>query len=211
MSLAQKGFVVVNYSYRLAPEAKFPAALEDTNAVIAWIYEHSDAYQMDLDAIFMVGDSAGAHYLSLYTSMCTHKSYQTLFEFRVPNHFKPKAIALNCGVYDIFESYKKEESKILFGDLLGQHHLEDKLKLIDPLRYIDQNYPPVFLMTSNMDHLRHHAPQMENVLKQNHIKYIFKTYGDDQHLLYHVFHCDMKNEEGRKCNDDTVAFFKSMI
>ena len=31
MSLAQQGFAVVNFSYRLASKYKFPAPLEDTN------------------------------------------------------------------------------------------------------------------------------------------------------------------------------------
>ena len=33
MSLAQRGFAVVNFSYRLAPESKFPASIIDTNLV----------------------------------------------------------------------------------------------------------------------------------------------------------------------------------
>ena len=33
MDLAERGFAVVNFSYRLAPEYKFPASLEDTNSV----------------------------------------------------------------------------------------------------------------------------------------------------------------------------------
>jgi acetyl esterase/lipase len=211
MSLAQRGFVVINYTYRLAPKYKFPAALEDTNLVIKWIYKNYETYQMDVDHIFMVGDSAGAHYLSLYASICTHDSYKKQFKFKVPYGFKPKAIALNCGVYDIYEAFRNEETKILFGDLLGKSNLEDNLKLIDPLIYINHKYPPVFLMTANQDHLRSHAPKMKKVLEQNHITFTSKIYGDHDHLLYHVFHCDMKNKEGKKCNDDTAAFFKSMI
>ena len=34
MNLAQRGFAVVNFTYRLAPEYKFPASLEDTNSVM---------------------------------------------------------------------------------------------------------------------------------------------------------------------------------
>jgi acetyl esterase/lipase len=33
MELAKRGFAVVNYSYRLAPEYRYPAPYEDTNEV----------------------------------------------------------------------------------------------------------------------------------------------------------------------------------
>lgn len=36
MSLAQRGFVVVNFTYRLSPESKFPCHLEDTVKVFDW-------------------------------------------------------------------------------------------------------------------------------------------------------------------------------
>ena len=41
MDLAMRGFAVVNFTYRLAPEHKFPAPLEDTNLVMSWIMEHA--------------------------------------------------------------------------------------------------------------------------------------------------------------------------
>ena len=42
MTLAQRGFAVVNFTYRLAPEVKFPAPLEDTNNVISWMYVNQE-------------------------------------------------------------------------------------------------------------------------------------------------------------------------
>ena len=51
MNLAERGFAVVNFSYRLAPEYKFPAPLEDTNKVISWILDHKKEYQFDTEHI----------------------------------------------------------------------------------------------------------------------------------------------------------------
>ena len=47
MSLAQHGFAVVNFSYRLAPRHKFPAALQDTDAVFHWVMAHAEDYHFD--------------------------------------------------------------------------------------------------------------------------------------------------------------------
>lgn len=55
MSLAQQGFAVVNFSYRLASKYKFPAPLEDTNRVFVWLLAHAVRYGFDTHNVFCVG------------------------------------------------------------------------------------------------------------------------------------------------------------
>ena len=74
MSLAQRGFAVVNFTYRLAPGHKFPAQLEDTNMVMEWVFAHAGEYGLDTRNIFMVGDSAGAHLLDSIRR-CAHLTH----------------------------------------------------------------------------------------------------------------------------------------
>ena len=99
MDLACRGFAVVNFTYRLAPEYKFPASLEDTNRVFAWVLDHAEEYGFDRTRIFGVGDSAGAHNLGLYAAVCTNPEYAAKYPFQPPERFVPTAVALNCGVY----------------------------------------------------------------------------------------------------------------
>ena len=42
MDLAQRGFAVVNFTYRLAPEHRFPAQLKDLNSVMNFICRHRE-------------------------------------------------------------------------------------------------------------------------------------------------------------------------
>ena len=44
MYLASQGFTVVNFNYRLAPNHKYPAPLEDTNALMNWLLVHGKEY-----------------------------------------------------------------------------------------------------------------------------------------------------------------------
>ena len=130
MSLAQHGFAVVNFTYRLAPKFKFPAQLEDANRVFSFVPSNAERYGFDTEHVFAVGDSAGAHLLSLYCCLCTNPDYAAQYPFRVPAGFVPTAVALNCGVYEIRVESKKDHPARLMADLLPDGGTEEELRRI---------------------------------------------------------------------------------
>jgi len=54
------GAVVISVEYRLSPEHRFPAALDDAHAVLCWTAEHAAELGIDPDRIAVGGHSAGA-------------------------------------------------------------------------------------------------------------------------------------------------------
>ena len=76
MSLAEKGFAVVNFTYRLAPEFKFPTPVCDTIKVFQWIKANKETYGMDISNVFAVGDSAGANILCNFIGILTNNTYR---------------------------------------------------------------------------------------------------------------------------------------
>ena len=57
----QADCIVVSADYRLAPECKFPAAVEDCEAALKWVALHAVEFGADPQAIAIGGDSAGAN------------------------------------------------------------------------------------------------------------------------------------------------------
>lgn len=208
MSLAEKGFAVVNFTYRLAPKHKFPAPLEDTNRVFAWVLEQAEVYGFDLENIFAVGDSAGAHLLALYCCICTHPTYAAGFQFVPPRGFVPRAVALNCGVYTVQKSGKKDLTSWLMKDFLPGKGTEAELNAISVLNHVTPAFPPAFVMTCEGDFLASQAPPLANLLKDLRVPVEYHYYGDPEHVLGHVFHCNIKSADAQKCNGDECDFFK---
>ncbi|WP_172381856.1 alpha/beta hydrolase [Streptomyces sp. MNP-20] len=54
------GEVVISVGYRLAPEHPYPAALDDTYAVLTWAVEHAAEWGVDPERVAVGGHSAGA-------------------------------------------------------------------------------------------------------------------------------------------------------
>lgn len=208
MSLAQRGFAVVNFTYRLAPESKFPAQLEDVNLVCKWVMKRAGRFHFDTERIFAVGDSAGAHLLGLYAAICTNPAYAAKYDFAVPEGFALTAIALNCGVYRIPREGADNMTMLIMKELLPEGGTEEELESIDVLNGITDVYPPVFCMTSVADHQKAQAPALVQKLLENNVPFVYRVFGDKVNKLGHVFHCDVKTIDAAQCNDAECDFFR---
>lgn len=213
MNLAQRGFAVVNFTYRLAPMHQFPAQVEDTNLVFNWVLSHAGEYGFDKEAIFAVGDSAGGHILALYTCICTNPEYAKRYDFVAPKGFVPKALGLNCGVYDIHRAISDNAlgmMKNLIRDGLGKDYkrIAEQANVIS---HVTKDFPPSFIMTSTGDFLHVQASILAEQLKKFGVPYQYKVYGTQSNKLPHVFHCNIRAEEAKQCNDEETAFFYSQM
>jgi acetyl esterase len=67
------GCIVISVDYRLAPEYKFPAAIEDAYAAVQWTYEHALQYRIHPNKIAVGGDSAGGNLAIAVTQMAKER------------------------------------------------------------------------------------------------------------------------------------------
>ena len=206
MDLARRGFAVVNFSYRLAPHHKFPASLADACSVFSWVLSHAEEHGFDTENIFAVGDSAGAHLLSLFCCLCTNPSYAREFSFSAPEGFCPKAIALNCGAYAVNPNGGGQTGRLM-KDLIAKERWEKDCKLINVLPFISEGFPPVFYMTCSGDFLEEEAGKLGKRLMEQGITHEYHYYGDKDHKLGHVFHLNIRLAGAQRCNDEECAFF----
>lgn len=160
-----------------------------------------------------MGDSAGAHLLGLYTAFCTNPAYTEEYDIRPPKGFVPTAIALNCGPYviDMKGNLTDGLTKDLMLDLLPEKGTEEELLRINVVQHVTPAYPPMFFMTCNDDFLRNQAPLLAAKLAECEVPFVYRFYSDAQAPLRHVFHCSIRTEAARRCNDEECDFFRSFL
>ena len=210
MSLAEHGFAVINFSYRLAPKYKHPTPLEDANTVFYWMFENADTYGFDTNNVFLVGDSCGANLVGLYCCLCVDGEYSKKMGIKTPAGFVPKAVALNSGLYRLVRG----EEDLL--DSLAEAYFQDggtdsEYAEVDLRARVTSDFPPCFVMTAPGDFLTPQAKPFYDLLKSKGVEARYRSYGDSENPLNHVFHINIKLQQARLCNREECEFFSEYV
>ncbi|SDB11301.1 Acetyl esterase/lipase [Streptococcus henryi] len=207
MYLAQDDFAFINISYRLAPSVEFPQELDDIHLAILWLVEHADTYQLDLENVFIVGDSAGGQMALQYIAILSNDQFRHLFGYEKPA-IHLRAAAINCAgtflylpgaISGALEAYLPKEKQIAFAN-----HLRTE-------EYLTRDCPPLFIMTSSHDFIRDNSVRLQGYLLAKNIYHEFHSYGNEENPRYHVFHCNVKDELAIKCNKEQLNFFRRYL
>ena len=64
------------------------------------------------------------------------------------------------------------------------------------------------VMTAEVDFLAEQAQPLVQALEALGVPAEYHYYGDPEHVLGHVFHCNVRLPEAGQCNRDECAFFR---
>lgn len=209
MKLATYGFAVVNFNYRLSPEYPYPAGFQDVCSLVDYLNRHTEEYSLDMERLYMVGDSAGAQLVSQYCIYATNEQYRALFAFGenvLPAI--PRKIALNCGVYDLGALFGENEQCDWYVPFYMERNIAVSFfKLFD---YMTKEFPKTYLMLSVNDNLAKHTVPMKNKLQELNIPFVYREFGEDEPGDGHVFHLNFKSKNGERANREEIEFFSEI-
>ena len=133
-ALTSRGFIAVVPDYRLYPQVKFPAFVEDGAATIRWVHDYIAEFGGDPEQIYLMGHSAGSHTAALLTTDAHYLQAVGLDRKVI------RATATMSGVYD-FGSNKWDPE--VFGPLTNAATMQPQPS---PMTFVDGQEPPMLLM-----------------------------------------------------------------
>lgn len=141
---ADMGMCVININYGLSPKYRYHQSLRHIFKAMQWLENNADAYHLDLDNVFIMGDSAGGQLACIISAVLHNK----IFLDRIgcdPVKFQIKGALLNCGAYDFDDLYKNPMALDIISDMTGVPH--DNLDeyeykdLLYTIPWIDEDFP----------------------------------------------------------------------
>ena len=178
------GVLVVAVDYRLAPEHKFPAAVDDCIAAYRWIRSHGREIGADATRVAVAGDSAGGNLSAVVSQLaasggipvptCQVLIYPAVdFSFDTPSHreLEHGHVIPRDRVLWYMEQYLRSE--------------EDQSDLrASPLRASSvAGQPPAMILTAGFDPLRDEGHAYAEKLRRARVDVVYREYPGQIHAF----------------------------
>jgi acetyl esterase len=153
--LANRGrCVVVSVSYRLAPETKFPGAVEDAFAAVEWVAKHATAVGIDASRIAVGGSSAGGS-LAAAAALVSRDRHGPKIAFQLLAVPVADLSTRAASHREFADGYGLTKADM---EWFGRHYVRTKADIDEPyasvLRADLHDMPPAFVVTAECDPLR---------------------------------------------------------
>ena len=147
--------VVVSVDYRLAPEHKFPCAVDDALAATRWVAEHAADLGVDPARLGVAGDSAGGNLAAVVSLLARdagtpNLAFQLLVYPVTDYEFESESMTANATGYFL----ELESMRWFYRQYLNDETDGDDWRF-SPIRAADlAGAPPAFVLTAEFDPLR---------------------------------------------------------
>jgi acetyl esterase len=170
--------IVVSVDYRLAPEYKFPAAVDDAYAATRWASENTETFNGDPNRIAVGGDSAGGNLAAVVSFMARDNGSPAL---RYQLLIYP---VTDLSSFDTRSYREHGEEYILTKDSMEYyrgHYIKSEADALDPyasplLAQDLSGLPPALVITAEFDVLTDESKAFANRLRQAGISVTYSCY-----------------------------------
>lgn len=179
------GCAVISVDYRLAPEHKYPAAVEDAYAATRYVAEHAAEFGVDPQRIAVGGDSAGGNLATVVAALSRDRGgpflkYQLLIYPLVD--FADNSPSMQQYAKDYFLT---RESMDWFTDCYLPSRETMRESSASPLNADDvRGLPPAMILTAEYDPLRDQGETYARKLQSAGVPVELKRYDGMIHAFF---------------------------
>jgi acetyl esterase len=173
---------VVSVDYRLAPEHKFPAAVDDCFAATSWVAAEADRLAIDRERIAVGGDSAGGNLAAVVSLLARDRGaprlrYQLLIYPAVEARMSHPSIARFAEGYLLTRATMQ-----WFYDCYLRSSADGADWCTSPLRAADlADLPPALVLTAGFDPLCDEGEAYARRLQDHGVAVDYRHYPDQIH------------------------------
>jgi len=140
---AGHGFFAMTIDYRLVLATPAPAAYQDVQTAIRWMHAHAESFGVDPDRIYLIGNSAGGHLVSLAATLGDGPYPRTGGWEDARSDVR--AVISVSGAYDV--------NKLSWGNLWTpiSGDAEEARRVASPIRHVSGDTRPILIIHSNDD------------------------------------------------------------
>ena len=201
------GAVIVAVDYRLAPEHKFPAAVEDCYAAAVWVASNVEAFGIDRTRISVGGDSAGGN-LGAVVSLRSRDENGPPIASQILVYPVTDLASFDTPSYSEFaEGYGLTRPEM---EWFRSHYLSSVADGLNPhaspLRAADlRGLPPALVITAECDPLRDEGEEYAKRLEQAGVRVTSTRYPGVIHPFFSLAGAIPKGLEAIEQVADAVA------
>nr|WP_243236974.1 alpha/beta hydrolase [Heliobacterium chlorum] len=192
---------VISVDYRLAPEHKFPAAVEDAYDAVTWVHDHAEEFQIDKERIAVGGDSAGGNLATVVAIHAKERGFPQIV-YQLLYYPSTNFLGETASIREFGKGF------LLTTELMkwfARHYLRDdedrKNPYASPLLYPDlHGLPPAMIITAEYDPLRDDGEMYAKKLEEAGVPVTLRRYNGMIHgfasLLDHFDQAKRAIEDG---------------
>ena len=221
--LTKYNFNVSTISYTLAFKAKLINQLHEIDDYLNYLYANKDKYYLDMNNIFMVGDSAGGELIFLYNAIINNEDLYDTYHLSKKDYNKNiKAICLNhatCYIKDLGRiPNEKYFSEVCMDGikrtLLGKNYIKSNLyNKCEPQEVLkeDSTISPILILTSKGDKsFSYQSKLLDNDLNKLNIEHEFVDLDNEKAIhVFNVLYPDL--DDSIDFNNKMTSFFSKYI
>ena len=211
---------VINVNYHKCENERFPQFTRDSLKAIEYIVTHADELGVDLDNLYIMGDSAGAQIAAHSITIIQNQELADALGCVRPS-VRFKAALLFCGPYDVIKALTSSSildiargigNKVLGINVRKKEELDayPLLPYLNLLDWVGDDFPPCFVGHTKYDvFCAGQGDRLIEELKKRNIPYV--SYYSTKIMDYHCWYLALKNRSAKKVLAALVKYMQSML